>query len=155
MVSELSKQRALLSQHIWTYQKRRGEYKLKYGESSETYKKLSKNTTLAIYNMTRKIKRLDIVAKRVKELRDKVTEFMGVVPIGQEKGVQLAKQFYYRYGLESGITGNYLRLYIGDRNFRKPSQLRLKLIRSFQKKPENKQMWMNFKEFMKDIVPEV
>lgn len=151
MISGLSKERALLTQHIWTYQNRRKEYKIKYGATSQTYKKLSKGITLAVWNMNRKVRRIDIQANKLKELKAKITEFIGISPDDRNGGAQfqLARKLYYRYGLEEGIGGRYLRVYIGDTNSRKPGQLRLKFIRSFQKKPENREMWYRFKEFMK------
>jgi len=145
--------RGYLTSHIEMYRRRRKEYEDRYKATNpEQYRKLCKSIWRAMDNWRRQIKRLDEKEKVVKSLYTKVKEFTGYYPSGttRDKRRVLARGLYYKWGMENGIPGNYLRMQAGHTRVLTPSNTRMKFTRSLSTSPENRTIWKNFKKFMEE-----
>lgn len=151
MIEQLAKEKAYSQRHIHTYRQRREQYKVKYGKETEKYRKLSRQISFSIHSLKKKIKRIDVKRAEVERIKKGVEEFMDVSLPSIEKSekIFMAKRLYYKYGMESGINGYYLRSLMNDGKHT-PGKYRLSFTRSFSKKPENKALWKRFKVFMEN-----
>lgn len=150
----ISQQRARLTSYIWNYKKRLEIAKIRYNEDKHKLRMITANNSAKIKKWEKEIKNLDSFKDhKIKELDEKVKEFVGVSVAGirGRKKIQQARWLFYRWGLEAGFKGKALSLYAGEKRQDIPSQKRLYFIRSFPKRPENKQLWGSFKLFMKSF----
>lgn len=150
----IAQKRARLTSHIWNYKKRLEAAEVRYSEDKHRLRMIRANTDAKIEKWEKEIRDFDLLKdSKIKELDEKIKEFVGVsvTRIRGKKKIQQAKWLFYRWGLESGIKGKALSLYTGEARQDIPSRRRLYFIRSFSKKPENKQLWENFKLFMKSF----
>lgn len=163
-------QRNQLYAWLWTYKKRRDKLREKHGIKSknqrfnpnmEAYNKDVARINQSIINLTARIKRIEQLSDRIKVLYDAVVKFTGTPlkgvksPKNVKNGalstdIGIAKALYYKYGLENGIENSQLRSYIGKGYYKEAARYRTMLTKSFATNTKNKEIWLNFKRFMKN-----
>lgn len=137
---------------IWKYHLRRESYKAKYGKTSETYLKLSRSIQLKLDTWKKAIKRIEIRDNLIKEIDDNITEFIGKSPYksihSTDQLTIVAKNIFFKYGIENGISGVYLADYAGLKYRIDASRYRLQFTRSFKTNKYNLEMWHRFKDYL-------
>lgn len=145
---------------IWLYKKRRQELRARYGITvlhnghrrlPDEYKEKAKRLNKKIGSWNREIRKIDTITGKVNKLKKAVMDFTGEdihnqVGLKVPETVKMAKFIYYKFGLENGIMGILLSNEIGS-HARQPSIYRTRFTRSFKTIPENKQKWLDFKDF--------
>lgn len=145
--------RGLLQARIWTYQHRRQRARELYGLGTEKYKKMSRNTTLKITYCKRKMDRIDRITEKLEAIDRRMVDFLGIsVHLNgksKDKRVCTARNLFYKYCLENGITGNHVAVFCGLTAKKQPCEQRLCFTRSFDRRPENREMWHQFNAYMR------
>jgi len=121
----------LISQ-IWIYRKRRA------------------NLTKKISQWQNQIKRIDVRNSKQYALQKAINDYFQVdikTRIMDTKH-KLARNCYYKYGMENGFEGVFLSKAIGRKRPSTASENRLKFTRSFKTNPQNKQAYHNFKNYI-------
>lgn len=144
--------RGRLQARIWNYQHRRDRAREMYGIGSPRYKKTSQNATREIYNCTRRMKRIDKITEKLNRINRRMVDFLGISVHGngnsRDKNVCMARNLFYKYCLENGITGNYVADFCGLSKKVQPCEQRLTFTRSFANRPANREMWHRFQAYM-------
>ncbi len=160
--STLSIKRKYYYTMVWQYTQRRQKLRDKFGISvihnghkklPEAYKKQSYRLNKKIGVWNREIRKIDMRVKKIAKLKKAVVDFTGQ-DISNHVGhkvcpkVKIAKSIYYKFGLENGLLGTLLSEHIGS-EVRQPSTYRRRFTKSFATTPENKVIWLQFKDFYK------
>lgn len=156
--------RARRQMNIAEYERRRQKVKEKYGRTSE-YKQRVKKIQTKIGGWNRDIKRIDERNNKIRAIGNALSTFIGynVKDMGGEDSsyggfitntlmqtANLAACIFSKYGMENGIAGNFLSEYM-NRPSVTASRLRLSFTRSWTKDPTKKDMYLRFKEYIKNI----
>jgi hypothetical protein len=148
---------------IQTYKKRREALRNKYPPVSFSpgptyppeYHEAVKRINLKIKLWSRQIKRIDMRTNQIIALGNAVAIYTGknVKQSNHSKleGMKLAKSLFYKYGLENKIPAKELREYVGANRINQPTDYRREFTLSFRTKPENKQQWLNFCDYMRNL----
>lgn len=127
------------------YIKRRIDYKQR-GISTE-------KITFAISRKRKSLKLLEEKEMKVRKLADQIEEFINFnlwqSSARTENIAILAKGLFCKYGIEHGLKGLSLGWFLGTPHSFRASQIRLNFQRSFEKNPKHKQVWLNFKSWIK------
>lgn len=111
--------------HIDMCIKRRKEQRIK----GKSIVKLNKTLhSLRITLRSRKTTQL-----KMEIFNKKIREYFGMSiknNLCKDRKTSLARKFFYRWGLEAGIKGTFLRGFVGNKNIHCPSESRLSLIRN-------------------------
>lgn len=135
---------------IWEYEKRREKEWAKNGKSSTAAKNMSRKIKI----WKQQIVRIDKRNNQIMAIGNAVTYFTGnnVKNSGGMQGVKklwLARSIFYKYCLEKGIAGNFLREYTGDTSPQTPGRLRKSFTKSFSTHPDNRERYHRFKLYVK------
>jgi hypothetical protein len=137
---------------IFEYRKRREAYRKTYkGEvaiyKTDRYKLLTKR----IGQWRKEIKRLEARKVKIEKITREVNRYFSVDirSWSTKKEVVLARMIYFKIGLESGICGTHLARHIGRKSDSIAAYNRKKLIHSYQKEPNNRIQFYNFKNYFK------
>lgn len=131
---------------IHTYLQRKEQLKkkdkIKYADNIKMLSKKIKTWKLQVYRLQ---KRHDII----KGLMKSVNYFFGVDIRLRKKDRKhnLARNVFYKYGMENRLRGAWLCLELGRTRFKTTSECRMKFTKSFKTKPENKQAYIDFKNY--------
>jgi hypothetical protein len=113
----------------------------------------AKKLKYGIEHINRKLNRIEKKERLVKQLAEVVEEFTGWNVTRKEvcdnRG-KLARNLFYKYGMEHGLLGCYLGTYCGLKGSRTAPRGRMRFTRSFKKHPENLEMWKRFSNFIKE-----
>lgn len=142
----------------YTYYQRRRELRIKFNLNPDWPTRVPQgyNKIAGIYNRkikhwTRLMKRLDRIRDEIIVIEKAVKRFIDIPTLtGNARyntELQKAKWLYYKIGLESGYQGKDLREHIKAADKDQPARCRTKFTKSFQTKPENKELWLRFKRF--------
>lgn len=71
--------------------------------------------------------------------------------IGLRKQKYLARLFFYKYGMDKGISYKDLQSFTGDRNFCNAYRLRKAFIKRVNNSPDKKDLYNRFKRYLEDI----
>lgn len=138
---------------IATYLERRQALQDKYGVKSEEYRKrvIKMNRKLDAWRCSiRRIEKRQTTLKRVDRLIrdfmdcDKIRGSMG----NRSRQMQMARAIFFKHCLENRITSPWLALYTGAKDLSTPGNVRRRFTRSFPDKPENRQLWHQWKAFL-------
>jgi hypothetical protein len=132
---------------IFIYKQRRTEYKKNKIKYAEKIRKLTYKISWMKKNL-RLMEKNDMV-KRVSKLLKLVNEYFVVdikLRIREDKHI-LARNVYYKFGLESGLCGRKLCLLIGRTDPHRAYEGRASFTKSFKNKPENKIAFINFTRY--------
>lgn len=159
-----SQTRARISSNIITYRKRRAE--LARGElgrirTEEQLIHHKKKTQQKIDNWNRRIKRMDIVKNKLIALGNAVAYFTGVniKGIGPDDTTAMYNPAYNsmaifsKWGLEHHLHGDVLSDYMAKHKD-SAGRLRLEFTRSFEEKPERRELYSRFCEYMERLQQE-
>ena len=126
--------------------KRREELRERFGSHrANGYADAVKNIRAKISFCKRQIKRIDARNEKIKSILYSVNKFFGVDIKSNvsNKIHSLARNCYYKYGMEHGIEGSKLSAFIGRSKLSAHKQ-RTRFTRSFKTNPENKKQYHNF-----------
>lgn len=155
-------------QALWTYLKRREDLRKQYGEKWRKNPEYSKRVMLMsrrIDSIKGQIKRIERRNETINQIGWAVQEFLCIpsYPSNKahksrlhfsikrhEKEFEIARQILYKYGMENGIQGVFISAYVGAKDPCTASRGRLSFTRSFVSKPENRELWHRFKNFIKE-----
>lgn len=137
---------------IWQYQKRRNEVKKQLGRGNSNYNERVKVLKTGILRYRKRIKVIDDQVAKMQIIDEGVEDFVGISPRekGKKNNNEIARKLFYTWGLENGVRSTYLVDYIESTYRKGPTIIRMRFKRSFKDKPENKQLWRNFSERMKE-----
>lgn len=138
-------EKARIKSWIWEYEKRR-----------EKLMDHHKNMSRKIKLWKTRVKIIEMSQEKVIAIGNVVATFTGYnIKNSQDsdlEGVKKAKYLFYKYGMEDGISGKLLREYVGSEDNTEPSKYRMKFTRSFQKHPENSELYHRFKAYINDLI---
>lgn len=145
-MNDLAKERKALVSKIGEYKVRR-ERRRKRGFKGEDL--VAKN---AMLRYGRRMKKIDESMEVILRLEKAIIEYIGVSPKVNAKTTLggKARRLYYKWGIEHGINGMYLRKYVSDPRPESPSQIRRRFNRSFENNPGNLELWHRFKQYIED-----
>jgi hypothetical protein len=161
MSKSWAEKRKRYTEMIGMYTRRRQELRKKYGVTTvhrhlpAAYRRTARIYMIKMMTWKTAIRKIDKTVFKISNLERAVFEFTDV-RIAEHKGMKvkgdvwIAKALYYKFGIESGITGVNLRSYIGLGILevkREPGLFRSRFTRSFSTNPENKELWIRFKVF--------
>lgn len=135
---------------VWIYRKRRKALKEKYKlTKDERYRYCFLRITKKIKGWQRQIKEIDKRNKVIKGLVKRVNKFFNVQIESRrrDKEHDLARHIYYKIGLESKLEGKKMCMLIG-RSASRAFKGRKVITMSFDKKPENKEAFHKFQNWM-------
>lgn len=144
---------------LWIYEQRRERYRTSYKgpfgrpATKEQFRRTMRKIANKIGSLKRQISIIDRRQNTIIALGNQVAYFIGVnvKNIGdtaEERGKK-AKCLFSKYGMEHGITGSYLSAYMGVPP-KRASIIRQAFTRSFERNPENRTMYNNFVQYMKE-----
>lgn len=133
--SNQEKRKAQLMRYVWTYKQRRVKMTLKI-----------KAWEQAIRRLNSRIPKKQ--CPKIEHLIKQVNEYFG--DDIKKRGISLARNIFYKYGIEAGLSSMKLGLAIG-RSRTAARVCRSKFIRSFPKHPENQIAYHKFKDYIGDI----
>lgn len=145
---------------LFTYKVRREELRTKLNVNPLLRRKsyvIPKEYYIAVKNLNSKIliwskglKRIDKTIAKLKILEKTVTNFTGTrikgITINNEL-LKTAKNLYYKYGLEHKFRGRDLTDFIQVHYRQEATRYRTRFTASWENKPENKQLYLNFKTY--------
>lgn len=164
----LAKKRSRYNSLVATYKKRRLELYNRYGvtgristrrvkgELPDKYNNSMAKMSARIQYYSRMMRLIDTYRQRNTDLVKAVAEFTGqdIVFSLEKKGlpmphaIKIAKGIYYKYGVEVlGISPKWLGDFIGYNRPDYQYKLRNWFTSTFESIPENKQMYLNFKQY--------
>lgn len=157
-----AKERNKLKMRIFEYNKRRTAMKNKKPKrtdilSVKTHERRLENYATKIATWRRTIRRLDRRSNAIIALANHIAYFTAynVKGSGSKKGsmgIEQAKGLFCKWGMENGIPGISLSEYMGHKDNEMASRIRMRFTKSFQKKPENKELWDRFKLYYDDLL---
>lgn len=145
--------RADYQHHIWEYKRRREVYRQGYIGLMPIYKtERYILLTRKISQWSREIKRLDVRKEKISKIVSQVNKYFSVRIQDRifDTKHNLARQIYFKIGLESKICGTHLLRFIGRKNEDIAAYNRRTLIKSFKTKKENKEAYHNFKKYFEN-----
>ncbi len=144
------KTRARYYTMLWIYTKRRNAIRNKMGMRNPDYAKAVYNISNQIKVCQHAIKRIDKRNKKLSEIVKKVNEFYEVKIESTliNKRHTLARNCFYKYGIDNGIGGRIVSSYIRRPN-RAAARARRTFTQSFKSKPENKEQYHKFLNYMR------
>ena len=131
---------------IWQYEKRRSDIRKKYGSRlSVGYAQRVMMITRKINQWKLQIKRIDKRNKKIESIQNSINSYfcVNIRDKIKSKTHSLARNCYYKYGMEHGIEGSKLSRFIG-RSLLSAHKQRTRFTRSFKTNNENKQQYHNF-----------
>lgn len=140
-----------LQKKLHVYLERREHYKNTLGTTSKQYI----NTKRSIDSFRQQLKSHQTKEEIIKFTDSAVHEFIGYKPSTiinphNNKEKALAKNIFYKYCIEHGVSGYTISRYMGLKTEIAPTRCRLNFTRSFKTCPSNLEMWRRFKSFIKD-----
>lgn len=138
---------------IWEYKRRRSLYRNNYTGVMPLYKtRRYIILTRKISQWNKEIKRLDIRKEKIGKIVSQVNKYFNVKIQDRvfNKEHNLARQIYFKLGLESKICGTHLLRFIGRRHEDTAAYNRRVLIKSFKIKKENKEAYHSFKKYLEN-----
>jgi len=141
-------------QKIWVYEKRRDEIRKEYGFRNHPKMATVRNITKKICSWRREIKRIEVKMNALKKNDDLIKSFMDIsvrdIKVWQNEEGKIARNIFYKYSIEHGISSPYISEYIGLKNNSRASIQRLNFTRSFKKHKANKEIYKRFLQFIKN-----
>lgn len=113
------------------------------------YKKRRLNLTKKISQWQNEIKRIDIRNSKCSQLLKMVNEFFEVDISSRimDTKHKLARNCYYKYGMENGFEGSFLTKTIGRTRLKNAAENRRKFTKSFKENKPNKEAYHKFKNY--------
>lgn len=136
---------------IQSYKKRRAEYRMKYTGELPIYKtERYLHLTKRISQWQKEIKRLDVRKEKINKILQSVNRYFNVKIESRSRNplTDLARKVYFKIGLEQHICGTHLGRFIGRKHENVASYNRKTLTQSFKTKPENREAFYNFKQYI-------
>lgn len=138
--------RATLKAHLNTYQTRKKKYQL----NPEKYKNEIANCNKKIRSFQRSLRVIEKRQKTIINIAQKIEDFTGIDLIkakySKSKAANLSRNLFFKYGIEHGISGNFLAEYCKIVNKGMPSIMRRKFTKTFETNVENKTSYYRFKQ---------
>lgn len=131
---------------IWQYEKRRTEIKKKYGgRLSDGYAERVKMITRKIASWKKQIRRIDTRNNQIAMIEKSINLYFNTDIRSKDKCPirSLARNCYYKYGMEHGIEGSKLSHFIG-RSLLSAHKQRTRFTRSFKTNKNNRTQYHNF-----------
>jgi len=155
-----AKDRADLYHKIYVYKQRRDKIRETYGwkngvKAVDEYKH-------AVFNINEKIKHwekmIDVIDKnniKLIAISNAIIYFFGVdikkSILNMSPRWKEAKNVFYKYCLENNISATLVAEYVGASRGDVVARARLKFTKSFEKIPKNKEIYMNFCSYIKEL----
>lgn len=140
----LSEKRKKYYAKIYVYKQRREGFKAN-GKKEQLY-----HTTKKISQWNNEIRRIDKRNSIINDLISAVNSYFEVNIKSRifNKVHKLARNVFYKYGMENRIQGAFLSLSLGRTRKKTASECRLRFTRSFGVNQENKDIYHRFKAYM-------
>lgn len=140
---------------IWTYSKRRDEYREKFGVTSEEYKKRVYQINIKLGNWRRDAKRQRDKRAKIDWIISQIKEFIGYnlyenFKSPRTKEGRVAKGIFFKYGMEHRIMGVDLSDRLGLKGKWTASKYRSRFTDSFKTNKYNREMYHRFLKFIKE-----
>lgn len=153
--------RAKIYKQIWKYKQRREEKRKKFGvvngrRAPEEYKIAVHNINNKIRNWEKSIRMIDKRNNQMIAIANHIAYFSGInvknsVNYTSQKH-KLARNIFYKFGLENGIPATCLASYVGATRGDTVARGRKRFTKTFSTHPENKQKWLNFKNYYEEDI---
>lgn len=146
--------------HVWEYRKRRDKLREIYGvingrRAPDEYKKKAKKINNKIRQWQHTIK---MVERRTNQLIAIANELAYYTCINVRNSIdkitpeyRKARNIYYKYCLEIGIPATLIAEYVGASRGDVVARGRLSFNRSFEKHPENRELYVRFRDYINDL----
>lgn len=124
-------------------------------ETSLEYKRAVRKINYKLSYWTRCMTEIDKRRNQLVAMANYVAYFTGI-NVKESAHIQLhrwreARNIFYKYSLENGISATLAAEYVGASRGDVAARARIAFTRTFEKNPENKQKYMNFKQYIEDI----
>lgn len=117
-------------------------------KAKAAYLKYAKRLNCKLSTWRRQLKRIEAWERKLVDIDNFIKEFTGCSAkasiYAQNKNKILAKQLMCRYALERGISGKFVRDFIGGKGQWTVGKNRMRFIRRCQANNELKNTWKNF-----------
>lgn len=155
-----AKDRADLYHKIYIYKQRREELRKVYGWKNGV--RVEDNYKHAAFNINEKIKHwekmIDVIDRnniKLVAISNAIIYFFGIdvkkAVLNMSPRYKQAKNVFYKYCLENGISATLVAEYVGASRGDVVARARLKFTKSFEKTPKNKEIYMNFCSYIKEL----
>ena len=142
--------------HIWNYEDRIKKKRLMLLKANKVekirYEASIKGMELKIKQWRKEMVKAEVISNKTVAIGNLVSTFMGMNVRSSRNStdpkMEVARCIFFRYCLEEGVPGDYLAEYTGYKDRELASTKRKAFINSFKTTPENKELWMRFKEYV-------
>jgi len=115
-----------------------------YTKRSNRHKQAMRNIGYKIKLWKEQVKRIEKKEAEMRKIYSIVKEFSGSV-----EPKTIGRKIFFKYCIENRINGAYVAMFL--KTFpTTPARERLRFTRSFKVNKSNKEVWNNFKQFIKD-----
>jgi len=131
---------------IYTYMQRKNRYKkmdkVKYADRIKKLAQRIKVWRMQIYRLEKRYKLINDLIKSINTFFD-----VNIRSRKMDTTHKLARNIFYKYGMENRLRGMWLSSAIGRVNKKTASGCRMNFTRSFKSHPQNKIYFIKFREF--------
>lgn len=143
-------------QQIFIYKQRRLRMRKKYGFHTPEYNQKVKRINQKIGIWKAQMRVIDTSNIRVMAIGNALSMFLGYNVRGsgereRDKDALVARGIFFKYCLEHGINGKWLRAYTRDERLNTPTDNRIRFTNSFISIPANKELYNKFKVYIEEI----